>query len=44
MLKLCERFHALPSQIDQEDIRITQLVATVALGNPEGEESPDEFG
>lgn len=44
MLALCERFHALPSQIEQEDVSIIQLLKVAAMGNPEGEEPPDEFG
>lgn len=32
MLSLCDRFHCLPSQLEEEDSEIIRLVAIQAMG------------
>lgn len=41
ILGLCERFHCLPSQLDQEDARLLKLIRIRHLGTPDPQ---DEIG
>jgi hypothetical protein len=38
VLNLCERFHALPSQVLAEDAGLLRLLMIAELGNPPQEE------
>lgn len=37
ILGLCERFHCLPSQIEEEEASILRLILIEQMGNPEPE-------
>jgi hypothetical protein len=36
MVALCDRWHCLPSQLEQEDAGVLRMLALVALDPPEG--------
>ncbi len=38
VLQLCDRFHCLPSQLDEEDSDLIRLIAIVARGTRKEEE------
>ncbi len=42
VLSLCDRFHCRPSQLDEEDAEIIQMVAIQVMGTKQKvEEEPD---
>jgi hypothetical protein len=39
---LCEKFHCLPSQIDEESTEVLRLLKIVQMGTPDEEAAPQE--
>jgi hypothetical protein len=44
VVRLCERFHCLPSQLMQEDAEFLRLILIDHMGTPQSQQPPDAEG